>query len=82
MTFILLLFPRESLPALAVLYHDFLSAAQADLYSKLDMPDVRNSVALWKVLITRWDLTSLTHTLRVSDWRTAQIQAPRARPHG
>ncbi len=42
LTFILLLLLRTSVPALALLSHDFLSAAQAVLYGDLNMRDVRN----------------------------------------
>ncbi|KAK0226854.1 hypothetical protein EDD85DRAFT_1027347 [Armillaria nabsnona] len=72
---ILSLLPRTSLPALTLLCRDFLSAAQAVLYGDLDMRDVRNPDALWIFLVTRRDLTSLTHTLRVPAWPSAQTRA-------
>ncbi|KAK0226861.1 hypothetical protein EDD85DRAFT_164863 [Armillaria nabsnona] len=72
---ILSLIPRTSLPALALLSRDFLSAAQAVLYGDLDMRDVRNPDTLWIFLVTRRDLTSLTHTLRVPAWPSAQTRA-------
>ncbi|PBK62036.1 hypothetical protein ARMSODRAFT_981024 [Armillaria solidipes] len=72
---ILSLIPRTSVPALALLSRDFLSAAQAVLYGDLDMRDVRNPDALWIFLVTRRDLTSLTHTLRVPAWPCAQTRA-------
>ncbi|SJL17972.1 uncharacterized protein ARMOST_21543 [Armillaria ostoyae] len=75
LTFILSLIPRTSVPALALLSHDFLSAAQAVLYGDLDMQDVRNPDMLWIFLVTRRDLTSLTHTLRVPAWPSAQTRA-------
>ncbi len=72
---ILSLLPRTSLPALALLSRDFLSAAQAVLYGDLDMRDVRNPDALWIFLVTRRDLTSLTHTLCVPAWPSSQTRA-------
>ncbi|KAK0477161.1 hypothetical protein EDD18DRAFT_1337998 [Armillaria luteobubalina] len=75
LTSILSSIPRTSLPALALLSRDFLSAAQAILYGDLDMRDVRNPDTLWIYLVTRRDLTSLTHTLRVPAWPSAQTRA-------
>ncbi|KAK0209929.1 hypothetical protein IW262DRAFT_499427 [Armillaria fumosa] len=75
LTAILSLIPRTSVPALALLSHDFLSAAQAVLYGDLDMRDVRNPDTLWIFLVTRRDLTSLTHTLLVPAWPSAQTRA-------
>ncbi len=72
---ILSLLPRTSLPALALLSRNFLSAAQAVLYGDLDMRDVRNPDALWIFLVTRRDLTSLTHTLCVPAWPSSQTRA-------
>ncbi|PBK80363.1 hypothetical protein ARMGADRAFT_1020928 [Armillaria gallica] len=72
---ILSLLPRTSLPALALLSRDFLSAAQTVLYGDLDMRDVPNPDTLWIFLVTRRDLTSLTHTLRVPAWPSAQTRA-------
>ncbi|KAK0485524.1 hypothetical protein EDD18DRAFT_698746 [Armillaria luteobubalina] len=75
LTSILSSLPRTSLPALALLSRDFLSAAQAILYGDLDTRDVRNPDTLWIYLVTRRDLTSLTHTLRVPAWPSAQTRA-------
>ncbi len=72
---ILSLLPRTLVPALALLSRDFLSAAQVVLYGDLDMQDVRNPDTLWIFLVTRRDLTSLTHTLRVPAWPSAQTRA-------
>ncbi|PBK62041.1 hypothetical protein ARMSODRAFT_1062107 [Armillaria solidipes] len=69
LAFILSLIPRTSMPSLALLYRDFLSAAQIVLYGNLDMRDVRNSDALWI-----FHVTSLTHTLRVPTWPSAQTR--------
>ncbi|PBK79691.1 hypothetical protein ARMGADRAFT_117784 [Armillaria gallica] len=72
---ILSLLPHTSVPALALLSRDFLSAAQAVLYGDLDMRDVQNPDMLWIFLVTRRDLTSLTHTLRFPAWPSAQTRA-------
>ncbi|KAK0226875.1 hypothetical protein EDD85DRAFT_976153 [Armillaria nabsnona] len=72
---ILSLLPRTSWAALALLSRDFLSEAQAVLYSDLDMRHVCNHDALWIFLVTRRDLTPLAHTLRVPAWPSAQNRA-------
>ncbi len=69
------LLPCTLVPAFALLSRDFLSAAQAVLYGNLDMRDVRNPDTLWIFLVTRRALTSLTHTLRVPAWPSAQTRA-------
>ncbi|PBK80358.1 hypothetical protein ARMGADRAFT_78726 [Armillaria gallica] len=70
LTFILSLIPRTPVPALTLLSHDFLSAAQTVLYSNLDMRDVWNPDAVWIFLTT-----SLTHVLYVPAWPFAQTSA-------
>ncbi|KAK0442513.1 uncharacterized protein EV420DRAFT_1077026 [Desarmillaria tabescens] len=71
---ILSFLPRTSVPALALLSRDFLSAAQAVLYGNLDMAGVQNPDALWVFLVTRRDLTSLTHSLHVPAWPSPQAR--------
>ncbi|KAK0184247.1 hypothetical protein F5146DRAFT_252895 [Armillaria mellea] len=81
---ILSLIPRTLVPPLALLSREFLSAVQAVLYGDLDIRDVRNPDMLWIFLVTRRDLTSLTHTLRVPAWPSAQTRAyliPRVLAH-
>ncbi|KAK0471458.1 hypothetical protein IW261DRAFT_894432 [Armillaria novae-zelandiae] len=75
LTAILSSIPRPSVPALALLSRAFLCAAQAVLYGDLDMRDIQNPDTLWIFLVTRRDLTSLTHTLRVPAWPSAQTRA-------
>ncbi|KAK0207809.1 hypothetical protein IW262DRAFT_1529398 [Armillaria fumosa] len=75
LTTILSFIPRMSVPALALLSRDFLCAARAVLYGDLDMRDIRDPDTLWTYLVTRRDLTSLTHTLRVPAWPSAQTRA-------
>ncbi|KAG7439285.1 uncharacterized protein BT62DRAFT_768359 [Guyanagaster necrorhizus] len=74
LTAILSHLPRLLVPALALLSRDFLCAAQTILYGDLDMRNSRHGDALWVFLVTRRDLTSLTHTLRVPAWPSPQAR--------
>ncbi|KAK0226814.1 hypothetical protein EDD85DRAFT_958580 [Armillaria nabsnona] len=74
-TFILSLLPRTLATALVFLSCAFFYAAQAVLYSHLDVRDVRDPDALRIFLVMRWDLCSLTHTLRVPAWAYTQTRA-------
>ncbi|PBK79564.1 hypothetical protein ARMGADRAFT_120459 [Armillaria gallica] len=67
LAFILWLLPRTLGTALTFLSYAFLYhyAAQADFCGDLDMRDVRDPDALRIYLVTRRDLSSLTHTLRI-----------------
>ncbi|PBK85921.1 hypothetical protein ARMGADRAFT_1086965 [Armillaria gallica] len=65
LAFILLLLPRTFAAALVFLSRTFLYVAQAVFYSDLDMRDVQDPDALQTFLVTRRDISSLTHTLRI-----------------
>ncbi|KAK0201320.1 hypothetical protein DFS33DRAFT_1490555 [Desarmillaria ectypa] len=66
--------PRSSVPTLALVSRYFLSCVQGLLYGELDMRNVRNLDKLWLFLVTRRDLTCLTHTLRVPAWPSSQTR--------
>ncbi len=79
-TTILSLIPWTSVPALALLSRDFLSAVQAMLYGDLDMQNVQNHDMLWIFLITRQVLTSPMHTLWVLAWPSTRVLASMDNP--
>ncbi|PBK86024.1 hypothetical protein ARMGADRAFT_1169320, partial [Armillaria gallica] len=75
LSFILSLLPRTLAADLVFLSRAFLYAAQAVLYGDLDMRDVWNPDALRIFLVTRWDVCSLTYTLRVPVWRAIRTDS-------
>lgn len=67
---ILTFLPRPHIPTLALISHDWLTAAQYVLYGTLDLRNITSHRynALSTLLWSRHDLTDLTHTLICEKW--------------